>query len=248
MSEPTAGAMAYGLFVAGQKTVCVFDLGGGTFDTSLLKINEGNVEVLATHGDNRVGGSDIDKLVMGYVLEQVLQWKIRQRRNRTSSPLRKYSNLLNTESVAQNIDVIRLRKDCEAAKVRLSTQQITQIAVYPRIRKSDNKRSDTDAEVVTTDNNEEEKQSFVQDLKKLHNCETSKHFDSSRISFEGKTHSNRDPESALLIVDLTQKKLQTLCIKLFDACMCSIDDCLTEAKIQATEVDEVSPSHSCHYA
>src|SRR6188472_3819566 len=60
VNEPTAAALAYGLDKESDQTILVFDLGGGTFDVSLLEIGEGVIEVKATHGDNHLGGDDWD--------------------------------------------------------------------------------------------------------------------------------------------------------------------------------------------
>jgi len=128
LSEPTAGAMAYGLFVAGTKTVLVFDLGGGTLDTSLLSIDEGTVDVLATHGDSRVGGADIDKFVLEYVLDEVRTARKIERAKRTSSAPSKKTSL---KDVARSLDIETLRKDCEKAKVALSTETSATVPVYP---------------------------------------------------------------------------------------------------------------------
>ena len=64
INEPTAAALAYGLDKKGQETVLVFDLGGGTFDVSLLDVGDGVVEVRATSGDGHLGGDDFDKRVV----------------------------------------------------------------------------------------------------------------------------------------------------------------------------------------
>ena len=60
INEPTAAAIAYGLDKKGEKNVLIFDLGGGTFDVSLLTIDEGIFEVKATSGDTHLGGEDFD--------------------------------------------------------------------------------------------------------------------------------------------------------------------------------------------
>ena len=71
VNEPTAAALAYGLD-KGEKeqTILVFDLGGGTFDVSLLEIGDGVVEVKATNGDNHLGGDDWDERVIDCLVEQ----------------------------------------------------------------------------------------------------------------------------------------------------------------------------------
>ncbi|MDQ2900669.1 MAG: Fe-S protein assembly chaperone HscA [Acidobacteriota bacterium] len=71
VNEPTAAALAYGLDKRRDGIVAVYDLGGGTFDISILKLHEGIFEVLATNGDTRLGGDDIDNLLMRIALEDV---------------------------------------------------------------------------------------------------------------------------------------------------------------------------------
>lgn len=68
--EPTAAALAYGLDKGGEKKVVVFDLGGGTFDVSILEIGEGVFEVLATNGDTHLGGDDFDKEILMWLLQE----------------------------------------------------------------------------------------------------------------------------------------------------------------------------------
>ncbi|MSU43831.1 MAG: molecular chaperone DnaK [Pedosphaera sp.] len=72
LNEPTAAALAYGLGRLQERSrVAVFDLGGGTFDLSILELREGMFEVLATHGDTRLGGDDIDRAVGDWIAAQV---------------------------------------------------------------------------------------------------------------------------------------------------------------------------------
>ncbi|HTF90425.1 MAG TPA: Fe-S protein assembly chaperone HscA [Planctomycetota bacterium] len=73
VNEPTAASLAYGLDQKKQGTVAVFDLGGGTFDVSLLSIDEGVFRVLATHGDTHLGGDDIDRLIVQRAMEDLTQ-------------------------------------------------------------------------------------------------------------------------------------------------------------------------------
>jgi molecular chaperone DnaK len=71
INEPTAAALAYGLDKQGtEQTILVFDLGGGTFDVSLLEIGEGVVEVKATHGDTQLGGDDWDQRIIDWLVQQ----------------------------------------------------------------------------------------------------------------------------------------------------------------------------------
>ena len=68
INEPTAAALAYGLDNEGEQKIMVYDLGGGTFDVSVIEIGDGVIEVLATSGDNRLGGDDFDKKIMDYMV------------------------------------------------------------------------------------------------------------------------------------------------------------------------------------
>ncbi len=68
INEPTAAALAYGLDNEGEQKIMVYDLGGGTFDVSIIEIGDGVIEVLATNGDNKLGGDDFDKKVMDYMV------------------------------------------------------------------------------------------------------------------------------------------------------------------------------------
>ncbi|MBV8182292.1 MAG: Hsp70 family protein, partial [Mycobacterium sp.] len=70
INEPTAAALAYGLDKKGHETVLVFDLGGGTFDVSLLDVGDGVVEVRATSGDTHLGGDDFDRRLVDYLADE----------------------------------------------------------------------------------------------------------------------------------------------------------------------------------
>jgi len=70
INEPTAAALAYGLDNEGEQKIMVYDLGGGTFDVSVIEIGDGVIEVLATAGNNRLGGDDFDKRVCDYIISQ----------------------------------------------------------------------------------------------------------------------------------------------------------------------------------
>ena len=71
VNEPTAAALAYGLDKKETATVAVYDLGGGTFDISILKLHEGIFEVIATNGDTHLGGDDIDNLLITIALDDI---------------------------------------------------------------------------------------------------------------------------------------------------------------------------------
>jgi chaperone protein DnaK len=70
INEPTAAALAYGLDKKNQETILVFDLGGGTFDVSILEVGDGLFEVLSTSGDTHLGGDDFDKLIVNWLLKE----------------------------------------------------------------------------------------------------------------------------------------------------------------------------------
>lgn len=71
INEPTAAAIAYGLDKKGESNILVFDLGGGTFDVSILQIDSGVFEVVSTSGDTHLGGEDFDQRVMEYFMKLI---------------------------------------------------------------------------------------------------------------------------------------------------------------------------------
>ena len=75
INEPTAASLAYGLEKDGNQKILVYDLGGGTFDVSILDIGDGVFEVLATNGDTRLGGDDFDQRIIDYVADRVPEGK-----------------------------------------------------------------------------------------------------------------------------------------------------------------------------
>ncbi|MCA1983317.1 molecular chaperone DnaK [Nocardioides nematodiphilus] len=108
VNEPTAAALAYGLDKGDDQTILVFDLGGGTFDVSLLEIGEGVVEVKATSGDNHLGGDDWDN--------RVVEWMVS-----------KFKNANGVDLSADKIATQRLQEAAEKAKIELSSSQNTTI-------------------------------------------------------------------------------------------------------------------------
>ena len=109
INEPTAAALAYGLDKADkEQTILVFDLGGGTFDVSLLDIADGVFEVKATKGDNRLGGDDWD--------QRIVDWLVTAFKNKTGVDLAK-------DKMARQ----RLQEAAERAKIELSSAQETAI-------------------------------------------------------------------------------------------------------------------------
>jgi molecular chaperone DnaK len=108
INEPTAAALAYGMDKKGQETVLVFDLGGGTFDVSLLEVGDGVVEVRATSGDGHLGGDDFDKRVVDWLADEF-----------------KRDQGIDLRNDPQALQ--RLYEAAERAKVELSTTAQTQV-------------------------------------------------------------------------------------------------------------------------
>jgi molecular chaperone DnaK len=108
VNEPTAAALAYGLDKKGDETILVFDLGGGTFDVSVLEIGEGVFEVKSTAGDTHLGGDDWD--------EKVIEWLVDGFKAENGVDLSK-----------DPMALTRLKEAAEKAKIELSTVQETEI-------------------------------------------------------------------------------------------------------------------------
>ena len=70
INEPTAAALAYGVDKESEQKIMVYDLGGGTFDVSILDIGDGVLEVLATAGNNRLGGDDFDQRIIDWIVDE----------------------------------------------------------------------------------------------------------------------------------------------------------------------------------
>ena len=108
INEPTAAALAYGMEKQKDETILVFDLGGGTFDVSILEIADGTFEVISTAGDNKLGGDDWDEAVMEWIAKEVYnQFSV---------------NIKNDKMAMQ-----RLRDAAEKAKIELSASLQTTI-------------------------------------------------------------------------------------------------------------------------
>jgi molecular chaperone DnaK len=108
INEPTAAALAYGLDRGEEQTVLVFDLGGGTFDVSLLEIGDGVIEVKATNGDTHLGGDDWDQRVVEYLTK-------------------KFRGQHGIDLGKDKMAVQRLREGAEKAKIELSSSSETTI-------------------------------------------------------------------------------------------------------------------------
>ncbi|MET7859859.1 molecular chaperone DnaK [Streptomyces sp. NPDC005318] len=108
VNEPTAAALAYGLDKENDQTILVFDLGGGTFDVSLLDVGEGVVEVKSTNGDTHLGGDDWDQRVVDQLVKQ-------------------FKNNYGVDLAKDKMAVQRLREAAEKAKIELSATTETTI-------------------------------------------------------------------------------------------------------------------------
>ncbi|GAU70843.1 chaperone protein DnaK [Streptomyces sp. NBRC 110611] len=108
VNEPTAAALAYGLDKENDQTILVFDLGGGTFDVSLLEIGEGVVEVKATNGDTHLGGDDWDQRIVDHLTKQ-------------------FKNAYGIDLSKDKMATQRLREAAEKAKIELSSATETTV-------------------------------------------------------------------------------------------------------------------------
>jgi len=108
INEPTAAALAYGLDKKKDETIAVFDLGGGTFDISILEVGEGVVEVKATNGDTHLGGDDIDIKVMDYLIAE-------------------FKREQGVDLSKDRMAIQRLKEAAEKAKIELSQMMETEV-------------------------------------------------------------------------------------------------------------------------
>ncbi|MBP7700950.1 molecular chaperone DnaK [Candidatus Woesebacteria bacterium] len=108
VNEPTAAALAYGLDKSGNKTIAVYDLGGGTFDISILEIGDGVFEVKSTNGDTFLGGDDFDS--------KIIEWIVAEFKKENGKDLSKDPQALQ-----------RVKDSAEKAKIELSSAQSTEI-------------------------------------------------------------------------------------------------------------------------
>lgn len=108
VNEPTAAALAYGLDKKGNRTIAVYDLGGGTFDISVLEIGDGVFEVKATNGDTFLGGDDFDNVI--------IEWIVEEFKKENGKDLSKDPQALQ-----------RIKDSAEKAKIELSSAQSTEI-------------------------------------------------------------------------------------------------------------------------
>ena len=110
INEPTAASLAYGLQKRTQGVIAVYDLGGGTFDLSILKLKDGIFEVLATNGNTHLGGDDFDRQVVNFLLQEI--------RSRHGLDLEPYPDAMQA-----------IRLEAERSKIRLSDEQKTAVSI-----------------------------------------------------------------------------------------------------------------------
>jgi len=110
VNEPTAAALAYGLDDKKDQKIAVFDLGGGTFDISILEMGDGVFEVLSTNGDTHLGGDDFDQVIINYLADEFEKKESMDLRN-------------------DRTGLQRLREAAEKAKIELSTSEETEINI-----------------------------------------------------------------------------------------------------------------------
>ena len=108
INEPTAAALAYGLENEKEQKIMVYDLGGGTFDVSIIEIGDGVIEVLATHGNNRLGGDDFDERIINELIQD-------------------FKNKEGIDLSQDKMAMQRLKEAAEKAKKELSTVTTTNI-------------------------------------------------------------------------------------------------------------------------
>ena len=108
INEPTAAALAYGLDKSGESVIAVYDLGGGTFDVSILEIGEGTFHVKSTNGDTHLGGDDFDQLIINWLIDE-------------------FKKDQGIDLKQDKMALQRLKEAAEKAKVELSTTQETEI-------------------------------------------------------------------------------------------------------------------------
>ena len=108
INEPTAASLAYGLDKSEEKVIAVYDLGGGTFDISILEIGEGTFHVKSTNGDTHLGGDDFDQLIIGWLIDE-------------------FKKDQGIDLKQDKMALQRLKEAAEKAKVELSSTQETEI-------------------------------------------------------------------------------------------------------------------------
>src|SRR5436190_3665502 len=121
INEPTAAALAYGLDkLTEHSKIAVYDLGGGTFDLSILELRDGVFQVLATSGNTCLGGDDLDKRIVDFLVEKI---------KTAGGPSLDRNSELRTPNSELLVRLARIREAAEQAKIRLSTEAEVEIAL-----------------------------------------------------------------------------------------------------------------------
>ena len=110
INEPTSAALAYGLNNGTPQKIMVYDLGGGTFDVSIIEIGEGVIEVLATSGDNHLGGDDFDERIVRHICQE-------------------FQRQQHADLTRDNTAMVRVKEAAEQAKKELSSMEMTTISL-----------------------------------------------------------------------------------------------------------------------
>jgi molecular chaperone HscA len=128
LNEPTAAAVAYGLDNGSEGTYVIYDLGGGTFDISILRLSKGVFEVLSTNGDSALGGDDFDRRIFCWVLEQSRLPPINAEDTRTLlSKAREAKEWLTEHATAQITSVL---SDGEVVNLTLTSEKFTELTAH----------------------------------------------------------------------------------------------------------------------
>ncbi|MEP6662667.1 MAG: Hsp70 family protein [Verrucomicrobiota bacterium] len=133
VNEPTAAALAYGLDKLKEKSkIAVYDLGGGTFDLSILELNNGVFQVLSTNGNTRLGGDDLDKRLVDFLVEKIklADGPDLAKQRAASVPLAVPSANPASQTASETLAALsRIREGAEQTKIRLSSETEVEVAL-----------------------------------------------------------------------------------------------------------------------
>ena len=147
LNEPTAAAVAYGLDRASEGTFAVYDLGGGTFDISVLRLNRGVFEVLSTGGDSALGGDDFDHAIAEWVLQQMGEVKLAQGEQRRLLDLSRAAKEALTHNEQTELSFSLLGQSWQGVLTREQFEQLIEPKIKQTLRAC--RRALKDAEVST---------------------------------------------------------------------------------------------------
>eukprot|EP00947_MAST-08B_sp_MAST-8B-sp1_P004119 g4119.t1 len=233
LSEPTAAALAYGLDVAGTKKALVFDLGGGTFDVTLMDIKDRALTVLATRGDTSLGGVDVDTLVMDWCAAEFKRRRQRRGSDNSGGAEEKQGKKRGDDEdddegdaasqqkiadlkellAATGLAVVDFAAACERAKIALTTESATEIRL-PLVP------SDGSGNSGSSNNNN----------------------NNNNNNNSGNSGNSPSSSSASFVCKLTRERLDGMCRStIFARCMAVVAGVLEDAGVAAADVDEVVP-------